>query len=94
MTILIKKVADKEFVAIVTDPAVTYISEYEIEFAPFRNGIESRGTTWSEALENIKKQIDRYLNVYKSIFGRFPNFTKDGTATIITENVTIMDFIQ
>lgn len=95
MLIVIGKESANKFLAFVADPVLTFASgEHETEFEPFRNGIFACGETWGEALENIKSQINKYVNVYKIAMGGFPQFIQDGKAKIITEDVVVEDFLK
>lgn len=95
MIIIIRKQTDGKFVAHVDDPIVTYQSDSNSNaFKPFQNGIIADGNTWGDALENIKKEINQYIDAYKRTRGDYPSFTKNGTATIISENTTIDDLLK
>jgi len=95
MIIVIRKQTEDKFVAHVDDPIVTHQSDPNFDaLKPFQNGIIAEGNTWGEALENIKKKINKYIDGYKGATGNFPSFTKDGTATIISENTTMDDFLK
>ena len=83
MEVTIKKNGDT-YVAQVTNPIISHMSDPNPDdFAPFRNGIIAEGATAFDAFENIKKNINRYINVYHRATGGFPRFAPEGSATFI-----------
>lgn len=83
MEITIKKNGNI-YVAQVTNPIISHMSDPNPDdFAPFRNGIIAEGATAFDAFENIKKNINRYINVYHRATGDFPRFASEGSATFI-----------
>lgn len=94
MIIVIRKEPNNKFLAFVADPKSTFVSGYEIEFEPFRNGIVAEGQTWGEALENIKHQVDKYREVHIKAMNEEPEFIKNGQVTIITEGAVFEDFLK
>ena len=93
MIIVIKKQEKGDFFARVADPTLTYASDPNV-FDEFKDGIIARGTTWGEALDNIRKQINKYITIYRDVMGEFPGFAKDKTTSIISENLTSIDLLK